>query len=257
MFSCSNIDTSKLLLLLFFKRFLFCSVVVITLLAVAIGFVVIGFFIGWFSGILFISVAEEARLDKIEMRSVFEQTIPGSFMVGKGIPTNSEHLLEDPGPVYLWEEVDVFPVSSICCTSQTFSLLVFHIFILTFRAVTMSSMMSSWRLWMDPRCSVDGGPAKDSLLAPRIRGGACDGYAAMDSRRLLPKRDVGTFDMVTTLWRRPPGLGAGAVERVARKAASRGEGPSPPLSESRRTWNEMNKTFIKLFCTCGSEWKVT
>lgn len=42
--------------------------------------------------------------------------------------------------------------------------------------------------------------------------------------------------MVITEWRRPDG--AGACDRVAKKAASFGVGPdpSPPRSESRRTW---------------------
>lgn len=64
------------------------------------------------------------------------------------------------------------------------------------------------------------------------------GKAAMDSRRLRPKNAGGTLEMVTTECRRPPGVGAGACDSVARKAASRGLGPepSPPRSESRLTW---------------------
>lgn len=64
------------------------------------------------------------------------------------------------------------------------------------------------------------------------------GKAAIDSLRLRPKMVLGTFEIVTTEWRRPPGDGVGCWTRVARKAASRGVGPepSPPRSERRRTW---------------------
>lgn len=59
---------------------------------------------------------------------------------------------------------------------------------------------------------------------------------ATESRRPRPNTVCGTFDIVTTECRRPDG--AGACERVAKNAASRGLGPepSPPRSDSRRTW---------------------
>nr|CAI5835228.1 unnamed protein product [Callosobruchus analis] len=59
-------------------------------------------------------------------------------MGARVVPTKSENLLATL-LVYLW----TVPVSSKGCTSQTFSLLVFHIFILTFLAWTMSSIMSN------------------------------------------------------------------------------------------------------------------
>lgn len=60
--------------------------------------------------------------------------------------------------------------SSSVCTSHTFSLLVFQSFMRAFRACTMSSMMSSCRLWMLPRTSVEGGPVRLSrrLLLARV-----------------------------------------------------------------------------------------
>jgi len=71
------------------------------------------------------------------------------------------------------------------------------------------------------------------LVAPPI------GKAAMDSRRLRPKRVVGTLEIVTTECRRPPAVGAGVCESVARKAASLADGPepSPPRSLNRRTYS--------------------
>lgn len=62
------------------------------------------------------------------------------------------------------------------------------------------------------------------------------GTVAMDSLRFRPKSVGGTFDIVTTEWRLPPGCGAGDCERVARKACSTGVGPLPPRSDKRRTW---------------------
>lgn len=97
-------------------------------------------------------------------------------------------------------------------------------------------MMSNWRLWTLPLCSVDGGPtvpANDSRLLAKTLVGPAFGKAAMDSRRLLPKSVDGTREIVTTECLRPPGLGAGAVERVAKNAASRADGA--PLSDKRRT----------------------
>lgn len=77
----------------------------------------------------------------------------------------------------------------------------------------------------------------ESLRLGRIRG-APIGKAAIDSRRLRPKKVGGTLEIVTTECRRPPGWGAGACERVARNAASLGVGPDPsPRSLSRRTWS--------------------
>lgn len=61
-----------------------------------------------------------------------------------------------------------------------------------------------------------------------------DGYAATDSRRPRPNAANGTFDIVTTECRRPDGCGA--CDNVARNSASFGDGPSPPRSESLRTW---------------------
>lgn len=60
----------------------------------------------------------------------------------------------------------------------------------------------------------------------------------MDSLRLRANIVLGTFEIVTTECRRPPREGLGAWQRVARNSVSRGEGPdpSPPCSESRRTW---------------------
>lgn len=64
------------------------------------------------------------------------------------------------------------------------------------------------------------------------------GTAAIDSRLLRPNSEGGTFEIVTTECLRPPGCGAGACDKVARKACSIGVGPepSPPRSESLRTW---------------------
>jgi hypothetical protein len=64
------------------------------------------------------------------------------------------------------------------------------------------------------------------------------GTVETDSRRFRPNNDGGTFDIVTTEWRRPPGCGAGACESVARNACSIGDGPepSPPRSDNLRTW---------------------
>lgn len=44
------------------------------------------------------------------------------------------------------------------------------------------------------------------------------GKAATDSRRLRPNTENGTFDMVTTEWRRPDGCGA--CDNVAKNSAS-------------------------------------
>lgn len=59
--------------------------------------------------------------------------------------------------------------------------------------------------------------------------------AATDSLRQRPNNTGGTLEIVTTECRRPDG--AGAWQRVARKAASLGVGPepSPPRSDSLRT----------------------
>jgi len=49
----------------------------------------------------------------------------------------------------------------------------------------------------------------------------------------------GAREIVTTEWRLPPAAGAGADDRVARKAASLMDPavlPSEPCSERRRTW---------------------
>lgn len=63
------------------------------------------------------------------------------------------------------------------------------------------------------------------------------GTAAIDSRLFLPNNEGGTFEIVTTECRRPPGCGACACDKVARKACSIGVGPefSPPRSESLLT----------------------
>lgn len=61
----------------------------------------------------------------------------------------------------------------------------------------------------------------------------------MDSLRFLPNMVVvgGARDMVTTECLLAPGAGAGAWERVAKKACSIGEGPdpSPPRSDNLLT----------------------
>lgn len=44
------------------------------------------------------------------------------------------------------------------------------------------------------------------------------GHAATDSRRPRPKTENGTFEIVTTEWRRPDG--AGACDNVAKNSAS-------------------------------------
>lgn len=75
-------------------------------------------------------------------------------------------------------------------------------------------------------CQRRGGGV-DSHLLP-------DGYAATDSRRPRPNAANGTFDIVTTECRRPDGCGA--CDKVARNSASFGDGPSPPRSDSLRTW---------------------
>ena len=64
------------------------------------------------------------------------------------------------------------------------------------------------------------------------------GTAAIDSLLFRPNNDDGTFEIVTTECLRPPGCGAGACDNVARNACSIGVGPdpSPPRSESLRTW---------------------
>lgn len=148
-----------------------------------------------------ISVAEEVSVDRSPRRSVFVQTIPAFSLrpnvamvevpgtegdTSEGIsearrcdlsvcrgPTKSEYLrfvyrIGDP----------LASFSSSVCTSHTFSLLVFQSFMRAFRACTMSSIMSSCRLWMLPRASVDGGPVRLSLrlfvcwraAAPRLQG---------------------------------------------------------------------------------------
>ena len=66
------------------------------------------------------------------------------------------------------------------------------------------------------------------------------GNAAMDSRRPRPKRmeGGGAREIVTTEWRLPPDAGAGADDKVARKAASLIDVavlPSAPCSDRRRT----------------------
>lgn len=148
-------------------------------------------------------------------------------MVGKGALIKSEYLRF----VYrVGDDVD-FSFSSSRCTSHTFSLLVFHSFMRAFRACTMSSMMSSCRLCMLPRGSVDGGPAILSRRLPnadrlskskskrkREENGQLsvtldkifmqrtlqqthlllEGKAAIDSRLLRPKMVAGTLEMVTT-----------------------------------------------------------
>lgn len=242
-------DTSKLLDLFVFKRLRLCSVVSLEQ----------SFLVGGDSHWL-ISVAEEVREDKIEIKSVFEQIMPvvscllalvdeqgdtdggGSSealrllaLLGIGanvVPTKSEYLRPEEF-VYLCTP----PASSKGCTSHTFSLLVFQSFMRTFLAWTISSIISSWRLWTLPRGSVEGGPVMESLLPGRTLPGAPEGKAATDSLRLLPNKVVGTFEIVTTECRRPPATGAGAVESVARNSACRGEGPDEPspLSESLRT----------------------
>lgn len=103
----------------------------------------------------------------------------------------------------------------------------------------MSSIISSCRLWELPLLL--GGPVipvVDSRRLCNILVAPPMGNAAMDSRRLRPKRVVGTLEIVTTECRRPPDCGAGACERVARKAASLADGPepSPPRSLNRRTY---------------------
>lgn len=162
------------------------------------------------------------------------------------------------------------PASSTVCTSHTFSLLVFHSFIRALRACTMSSMMSSCRLWMLPIGSVAGGPV-DVWLSRRDpstlrkeetneESGATGGWgrayrppagiAATDSRRPRPNTFIGTFEIVTTEWRRPDGCGA--CDSVARNSASLGDGPepSPPRSDSRRTWLAVMPSVT---CCDGSE----
>lgn len=99
---CStSTDTSKLLLLLFFNRLLFSSS--------SLSFLDCAGFVDS----MFISVADDVRFDNIDIRSVFEHTIPvgwevfgcsGGFgysdallfslgIVGKGVPMKSEYLL--------------------------------------------------------------------------------------------------------------------------------------------------------------------
>lgn len=80
----------------------------------------------------------------------------------------------------------------------------------------------------------------ESFRGNRPRGSPDDGKAAIDSLRFLPKSmEVGgALDIVTTECRLPPAVGAGALDNVARKAASIGEGPfpvSPPCSDKRLT----------------------
>lgn len=76
------------------------------------------------------------------------------------------------------------------------------------------------------------------------------GYAATDSLRPRPNTANGTFDMVTTEWRRPDGCGA--CDNVARNSASFGLGPlpSPPRSDKRRTWLAVMPSVT---CCDGSE----
>lgn len=83
----------------------------------------------------------------------------------------------------------------------------------------------------------EANPEADSLLDPSILVAPPMGKAAMDSRLFLPKSVDGTRDIVTTECLLPPGCGGVDCDRVARKAASRGDGPepSPPRSLSRRT----------------------
>lgn len=76
------------------------------------------------------------------------------------------------------------------------------------------------------------------------------GYAATDSRRHRPNTVCGSFEIVTTECRRPDG--AGACDSVARNSASLGVGPepSPPRSDSRRTWLAVMPSVT---CCVGSE----
>lgn len=111
---------------------------------------------------------------------------------------------------------------------------------------------------MLPRGSVDGGPAPtlsrrdapfDLLNYRKFFTWASEnliklthleklGTAAMDSLLLRPNSVGGTFEIVTTECRRPPGCGAGACDKVARNACSMGDGPepSPPRSDNLLTW---------------------
>lgn len=98
--------------------------------------------------------------------------------------------------------------------------------------------MSNWRLCVLPLLL--GGPDildSESRRLGNILVAPPRGKAAIDSRRLRPNRVGGTLAIVTTECLRPPGWGAGAWERVDRKAASLGDGPdpSPPRSLSRLT----------------------
>lgn len=130
--------------------------------------------------------------------------------------------------------VDISASSSVG-VSETISLLVFHIFILTFRDSTISSMISSCKLWTLPLDSVDvGGHAIDSLLFGSILPGA--GNAATDSRLVRPKIVCGSLLIVTTECLLPPAVDCGAVVSVARNSACLGPGPAvSPRSDRRLT----------------------
>lgn len=121
-----------------------------------------------------ISVAEEVRALSMRWRSVSVQTTPAperggmgggggisearrrAGIGGSGEPTKSECLR----PLFVYRTEPLMGErSSRGCTSHTFSLDVFHRRIRTLRACTMSSIMSSCKLWVLPSVSVAGGPA--------------------------------------------------------------------------------------------------
>lgn len=124
-----------------------------------------------------ISVAEEVSALSIRCRSVSVQTTPAfarggigggggisearrrAGIGGNGAPTKSECLR--PRFVYLTEPL-IGERWSSGWTSQTRSLEVFQRRIRTLRACTMSSIMSSCKLWVLPNVSVAGGPANDA-----------------------------------------------------------------------------------------------
>lgn len=124
-----------------------------------------------------ISVADEVSALSMRCRSVSVQTTPAPVrggigggggisearrragIGGNGEPTKSECLR--PRLVYLTEPL-MGERSSSGWTSQTRSLDVFHKRIRTLRAWTMSSIMSSCRLWVLPNVSVAGGPANET-----------------------------------------------------------------------------------------------
>lgn len=139
--------------------------------------------IGDESSTLLISVADEANDVINDLKSVWDTTMPvrlkklcdGDFAVevdgvigtgfsdarlndAAGIGASAEPTKSEYRRFVYRVELPLVPASPSVCTSHTFSLLVFHSFIRAFRACTMSSIISSWRLWILPIGSVVGGP---------------------------------------------------------------------------------------------------